>query len=688
MLTRNIPIDLSIGLALGAVLSMSVFGAEKPVSYYGNIRPILQANCQGCHQPAKDKGDYVMTDFASMLAGGESEKKAIVPGDLAKSHLVELITANAKGEVEMPKGKTLLSSSEVAMIKKWIAAGAIDDTPANARASFDVDHPPVYTLPPVITSLDYSPDGKLLAVAGFHEVLLHKADGSGLVARLIGMSERIESVRFSPDGKQLAVTGGNPARMGEVQIWDVAKEKLVLSHSVTFDTVYGACWSPDGKHLSFGCADNSVRAIEVKTGKQVFFQGAHTDWVFDTVFDTKGEHLISVGRGMTAKLTVFKTSRFIDNITSITPKALKGGLAAVTRHPTREHILVGGADGAPQLFRIFRQTKRVIGDNANLIRKFPDMPGRVFSVRYSKDGSIFAAGSGLDGKGQVVIYSANTPDKIPDDIKKIQAKRVKDRKGPETIKLDKFHTDGIKQLAKVDIGDSGIYAVAVSPDGKTVAAAGSDGRVRLINAADGKVAKAFVPVKVENKGVAKSTVKAAAPKPDIPEKETLPKDATVVTLTIEPRALALTSPIDYAQVLVNGCLAEDPARGQLPSGVAVELESPSRLGSPRHRCRRRGDHHVVVTRGRRHGQRRWQVTPPETGVLEHVLRGHQFAESPVRLNTIDPVHRKSQPGPQPLASAQPQQQHATGTLVEDQRQHAPQHLGPVTRTDRGVLAPG
>jgi len=77
-------------------------------------------------------------------------------------------------------------------------------------------------------------------------------------------------------------------------------------------------WSPDSKHIAFGCADNSARAIEVKTGEQVFFQAAHTDWVFGTVYDTKGEHLISVGRDMTAKLTVFKTSRFIDNITSIT----------------------------------------------------------------------------------------------------------------------------------------------------------------------------------------------------------------------------------------------------------------------------------------------------------------------------------------------------------------------------------
>ncbi|MBL67555.1 MAG: hypothetical protein CMO74_03735 [Verrucomicrobiales bacterium] len=549
MLTR----DFTIGLALATVLAASIQAAEKPVSYYEDIRPIFQAHCQGCHQPAKDKGGYVMTDFASLLAGGDSEKTAVVPKDGAKSHLLALITPNAKGEAEMPKDKAPLSKPEIERVQKWIAAGAIDDTPANAKAKYDVDNPPTYTLPPVITSLDFSPDGQLLAVAGFHEVLLHKADGSGLVARLIGMSERIESVRFSPDGKQLAVTGGKPARMGEVQIWNVAKQTLELSHPTTFDTVYGACWSPDGQHLAFGCADNTVRAIEVKSGRQVFFQGAHNDWVFDTAYDVKGEHLISVGRDMTAKLTVFQTSRFIDNITSITPKALKGGLAAIARHPKRNQILVGGSDSAPQVFRIFRQTARKIGDNANLIRKFPEMPGRVFSVRYSTDGSVFAAGSGLDGKGQVVIFREMLPEKIPDDIQKLIAKD--NLNSGETIKLDKFYLDHVNEVAKVDIGDSGIYAVAVSPDGKTVAAAGSDGKIRLLNTADGKATTAFVPVKLEGEGVAKSNVKEPTPKADLPAAESLPKGATIQELTIEPAEVVLASPIAYAQVLVSAKLS-------------------------------------------------------------------------------------------------------------------------------------
>ena len=66
------------------------------------------------------------------------------------------------------------------------------------------------------------------------------------------------------------LAGGRPARMGEVQVWDVAKRKLALSVPVTYDTVYGASWSPDGTKIAFGCADNTVRAINAKTGEQVY----------------------------------------------------------------------------------------------------------------------------------------------------------------------------------------------------------------------------------------------------------------------------------------------------------------------------------------------------------------------------------------------------------------------------------
>ena len=63
------------------------------------------------------------------------------------------------------------------------------ERPASNVAVDGTSWPPCH-----LTGIDYSPDGSLLAVSGYHEVLVHKADGSEIVARLVGLSERIESV--------------------------------------------------------------------------------------------------------------------------------------------------------------------------------------------------------------------------------------------------------------------------------------------------------------------------------------------------------------------------------------------------------------------------------------------------------------------------------------------------------------
>ncbi len=171
-----------------------------PVSFYKQIRPILRIRCQGCHQPARAGGKYDMTSFSKLLAGGETGVVAIMPNKPEESYLIEQITP-VEGQAEMPRRAPALHEAEIDLIRRWVAEGARDDTPEGAVQRYDAEHPPTYSRPHAITSLDYSPDGELLAVSGFHEVLLHKADGSGLVSRLIGLSERIESVR--PDRARL-----------------------------------------------------------------------------------------------------------------------------------------------------------------------------------------------------------------------------------------------------------------------------------------------------------------------------------------------------------------------------------------------------------------------------------------------------------------------------------------------------
>jgi WD40 repeat protein len=429
------------------------------ISYFKDIRPIFVQNCQGCHQPAKAEGGMVMTTYSDLLKKGDSDEPGVVPGEPGKSLVFTMVTPQNGKPALMPRGKDPLTDYDVKLIKRWIAEGAKDDSPSTGPV-VDSDHPPSYELPPVITAIAYSPNSKLLAVSGFHEILLHKADGSGLEARLVGLSERVQSLAFSPDGKWLAATGGSPGRFGEVQVWDVAKKRLKMSVPVTFDTVYGASWSPDGTKIAFGCADNSVRAIDAATGKQVLFQGGHGDWVLGTVFSKDGSHLVSISRDRSMKLTEVGTERLVDNITSITPGALKGGLLAVDRYPGKDDLLIGGADGVPKLYQMYRTKPRKIGDDFNFIRSFEPLPGRIFAAKFNADGTLIIVGSSKDGAGEVRIYQSADS----------------------------------KLVAKLE-GESGaVYAVAFRPDGAEVASAGFDGLVRLNDPKTGKLIREFVPV--------------------------------------------------------------------------------------------------------------------------------------------------------------------------------------------------
>ncbi len=493
------------------------------VSYFRQVRPILQESCQGCHQPAKREGGLDVTSVPAIIKGGESEEPGVVPGKPDASNLLGLVAAKPGRPPEMPKAGKPLSAEQVALVRRWIAEGARDDSPPAAKAAIDQDHPPVYPAPPIITSLAFSPDGTLLAVSGYHEVLLHKADGSGVAARLVGLSERIQSAVFSPDGTRLAVTGGSPCRMGEVQIWDVASRKLMLSHPVTFDTVYGASWSGDGKFVAFGCSDNTLRAIDAATGQQVFYQGAHNDWVLDTVFSTKGTDLVSVSRDGSMKLNEVATERFVDNITSITPGALKGGLITVDRHPAKDELLAAGADGEPKIYQMYRTKARQIGDDFNLLRKFAPLPGRVFAAAYSRDGARVLAASSDSGRGELRVYQ------------EADAKLVSQLETPGT----------------------GLYAAAWRPDGKAIAAGGFDGVVRLVDPESGKVVKEFpaAPVTPGKTPAASAftppTSSGATPGAG---EERLPGGAAVKALEVFPATIDLANPYAYRQLLVTAVL--------------------------------------------------------------------------------------------------------------------------------------
>ena len=547
-------LSLFTGLAsLPALAAVKVAPAPaRKISYYQDVRPILQANCQGCHQPAKSKGGYVMTDFKKLLAGGDSEGAAIAPGHPDKSSMLKMVTPQ-DGEIRMPKGKPPLGEIEVAILRSWIEQGAQDDTPADASVHYDAEHPPIYSHAPVVSSLDFSPDGKLLAVAGFHEVLLYEKNGAVLAARLIGLSERIQSLRFSPDGKWLAVAAGNPARLGELQVWDVEKRKLANSIPISYDTLYGVSWSPDSKLIAFGCPDNTVRAIEASSGKQVVQMGSHSDWALCTTFSTNSDHIVSGGRDMSVKLTEVAAQRFVDNVTSITPGALKGGVLAVVTHPKFDHIVTAGSDGLPRVYRIFREVKREIGDDAQFIGDLFPMTGRVFTARFSGDGTRIACGSGLDRAGELLVCSYDFTNDVPKALRDLMGKVPTARKPEEQKQLDDYRKQGIHEIARLAVPQSTIYSLAFNADGSLIAGGGSDGKIRLFNGTNGAIVKEFASVPITEGATPPARIVAhgsAAKSSEANAVETLPDGAEVTSLEVQPATIKITSPNEYFQLLV------------------------------------------------------------------------------------------------------------------------------------------
>ena len=446
-----------------ACLSMAVAEDQpktsvKPVSFYRHVRPILQRHCSGCHQPAKSGGQLQLISYEAFKKGGETGP-SFVAGKPDESEIVKQISG---AKPEMPLNSDPLTAAQIETIRNWIEQGAADDTPASAKEEISADKPPVYNSAPVITALAYAPDSQVLAISGYHEVLLQKSDGSESVGRLIGRSPKITSIRISPDGTKLAAAGGAPSLFGEIQIWDLAQRQLIRSDTIGFDTLYGICFSDDGSLLTYGTFDNRVRAIQVADGKQVMSMDAHTDLVFGTTFSLKNDHVISVSRDMSMKLTELKTSQFIDNITSITPGALKGGLMAVQRHPKEEQVLIGGADGEPKLYKIFRTQARQIGDDFNRLKSYTKLPGRICSLQFNTDGTRFVVGSSNATTGAARVYK----------------------------------TDTEQPLAELKGNTAGVFAVAFRPDGQQVATGGLDGMVRIYNAETGELLKEFSPVMI------------------------------------------------------------------------------------------------------------------------------------------------------------------------------------------------
>lgn len=98
---------------------------EEMLVYEDMIAPVLDAKCISCHNVDRAKGRFRMTSLNELMAGGESGKPGIVPGDTSQSEAyLRVILPPGHSDRMPPEGKTPMTADEIALLAHWIQTGA------------------------------------------------------------------------------------------------------------------------------------------------------------------------------------------------------------------------------------------------------------------------------------------------------------------------------------------------------------------------------------------------------------------------------------------------------------------------------------------------------------------------------------------------------------------------------------
>lgn len=117
----------------------SVVHADDTVDFERDIQPIFEDNCSFCHGEDEQESGFRLDRRVNMLRGGDYGQPAVVPGDVKKSYLIDVVTHSDPG-MEMPPDEDRLSDEQIALLKRWIEQGAVWPGQMDDALDEQIDH--------------------------------------------------------------------------------------------------------------------------------------------------------------------------------------------------------------------------------------------------------------------------------------------------------------------------------------------------------------------------------------------------------------------------------------------------------------------------------------------------------------------------------------------------------------------
>lgn len=304
---------ISLRLAVLTITFSSAFtlparASDEAVSFTRDVAPILVQRCLTCHSREKAKGGYSVETVKALLSPGESRLASIVPGKPDESRLHLLVVSPDEDE-RMPQRGERLTAEQVRLVERWIREGAKTDgidPDAPLASVVPTSHPPapsIYRQPVPVRAVALRPDGREIAVGGYHEITIWDPSNGKLLARIGNVAQQTHALAYSPDGALLAAAGGTPGFVGEVKLFDSARRAEPATLDRSAQVMLDVTFSDDGTRLAAAGADALVRVYDVATRRRTLLANQHADWVTAVAFTPDGKRLASASRDMTARVT-------------------------------------------------------------------------------------------------------------------------------------------------------------------------------------------------------------------------------------------------------------------------------------------------------------------------------------------------------------------------------------------------